>query len=363
MMNYESFKKEVGEKFLHFLPERYQDMDVEIHPVEKVNGVKDSLHLMGKGGGEKVSPAIYVEELYEQYRETGNLPEVLQKAAETMEQAFQRMPPVPKLHEDSVKDNIVFQLVNTVQNEDMLRGMPHREFHDLSVIYRWVAGEDKHGIVSAAIQNPLAESLGMEEEQLYRAAMENTKRIFPPVVKPMEVFLQEVFDRDGMPDQMADAVTEEIPPERMMWIISNDRGLNGAGTMLYEECLQELAERVGNDLYILPSSVHEVIAVSAEWGEPEELAQLVVEVNMTQVELEERLSNQVYHYDKDLKKLSMATNTPNKRLDRIAVDTLNKRLDGMAADTPDKRFDGMAGKRLDGVAAAQPRLCQSGRSR
>jgi len=30
---------------------------------------------------------------------------------------------------------------------------------------------------------------------------------------------------------------------------------------------------------------------------------------------EERLSNQVYHYDKDLRKLTLATDTPNERLD------------------------------------------------
>lgn len=56
-----------------------------------------------------------------------------------------------------------------------------------------------------------------------------------------------------------------------------------------------------SDLYILPSSVHEVLAVSTELTEPEELAQMVAEVNMQKVALEERLSNQVYHYDKDLR--------------------------------------------------------------
>ena len=41
---------------------------------------------------------------------------------------------------------------------------------------------------------------------------------------------------------------------------------------------------------------------------------------MDQVALEERLSNQVYHYDKDLRKLSLATDTPNKRLDGIVAE-------------------------------------------
>ena len=112
----------------------------------------------------------------------------------------------------------------------------------------------------------------------------------------------------------------EIPPEQTMWVISNEKGINGAASMLYENELHELAENLESDLYILPSSVHEVLAVSTELTDPEELAQMVAEVNMQKVALEERLSNQVYHYDKDLRKLTLATDTPNKRLDGIVAE-------------------------------------------
>lgn len=47
-------------------------------------------------------------------------------------------------------------------------------------------------------------------------------------------------------------------------------------------------------------------------GNPEKLAELVLQVNTTAVDVSERLSNQVYHYDRDARKLSMATDTPNK---------------------------------------------------
>ena len=60
--------------------------------------------------------------------------------------------------------------------------------------------------------------------------------------------------------------------------------------------------------------------MSAGIGDPYELAQMVAEINMGHVELADRLSNQVYHYDKDLRKLTMATDTPNKRLDGIVAE-------------------------------------------
>jgi hypothetical protein len=179
---------------------------------------------------------------------------------------------------------------------------------------------DLDAVQSSKITNEFAKRLGMSEEQLFKCAAENTRRLFPPVVRSMNDIMKEMFARDGMPQEIADMMIAEIPPEQTMWVISNEKGINGAASMLYENELHELAESLESDLYILPSSVHEVIAVSSDMGSPEMLAQMVVEVNMQEVSLDERLSNQVYHYDKDLRKLTLATDTPNKRLDGIVAE-------------------------------------------
>ena len=63
-----------------------------------------------------------------------------------------------------------------------------------------------------------------------------------------------------------------------------------------------------------------MIAVRAKDMVPNELAEMVSEINMAQVSLNDRLSNQVYHYDRDLRKLTLATDTPNKRLDGIVAE-------------------------------------------
>ena len=67
----------------------------------------------------------------------------------------------------------------------------------------------------------------------------------------------------------------------------------------------------------MPSSSHAVIAVSADFGSPDELAEMVYEINMDQVDINDRLSNQVYCYDKDLRTLRLATDTINKSLDDV----------------------------------------------
>lgn len=309
MMNYEIFKKVVAEKFMDYMPEQYQGMRLRVEPIYKVNKVLDGITLVGSGAERSISPTLYINHMYEHYLETENLQEVLQSAARRMDMAFKEMTEVGDVNLESAKDNIVFQIINTLQNEEMLMNMPHREFQDLTVIYRWVVKVDENGIQSSPIHNDFAKIIGMNEEQLFKAAVENTRRIFPPTIMPITDIVREMYLNDGMPAEDADMMFGEIPEDMMLWVITNQQRLNGASSMLYDECMHNLAEKLGSDLYIIPSSVHEVIAVNSKAKDPEELADMVYEINMGQVSLEDRLSNQIYFYDRRNRKLTIATNS------------------------------------------------------
>jgi len=323
MMNYELFKEVVAEKFMSFMPTGFHEFVLDVHAVTKVNQTMDALNIIPAGDNEwKVSPTLYINQMYKHYQDCGDMQEVFLKAAESMVQGFMHAPDQKSVVDfENTRNNIVMVLVNTEQNKDLLDHVPSRQFQDLSIIYRWVVDQSSDGISSTIINDSLAERIGMTEEALYQLAVENTKQIFPPTVKSMNEVIRDMFAKDGMPEDMVDMMFGEMTDDRAMYVISNDRGINGAASMLYENELHQLAERLGTDLYIMPSSVHEVIAVSTNMGDPNSLAQMVNEINMDQVSLEERLSNQVYHYDKDLRKLSMATDTPCKRLDGMVADT------------------------------------------
>ena len=61
--------------------------------------------------------------------------------------------------------------------------------------------------------------------------------------------------------------------------------------------MKSLQETFKGEFYILPSSIHEILAIGAVPGlEIEELVGIVREVNRTQVRPEERLSDQIYRY-------------------------------------------------------------------
>ena len=321
-MNYEEFKAIVKKEFMSYLPEEYQHLKMDIRPVERVNTVKDGMSFLDMNKESNVSPTVYVEDMYKNYQETEDYRKVFEDVAAVVEKVLKEpLVTQEKLDFHAVKDNIVFQLINTEQNQGLLNSRPHREFHDLSIIYRWVVGRDESGLQSVVIKNDLMEKFDLNEEQMFKLAVVNYKRLLTPSIRSMNDVMREVFREEGMPEELAEIMLPSLEADEMMWVISNNFKINGACSMLYDDVLQDVAKKVGSDLYVLPSSVHETIAVSVNMGDPYDLAQMVNEINMSQVSLDERLSNQVYHYDKELHKLTMATNTPMKRLDGLVAES------------------------------------------
>lgn len=315
-LNYEEFKERIKDDIKDYMDEKYKDCEVVIRKVNKTNREVDGLNMLDIPGLKNATPTLYVNDLYEKYKKTGDYEEVARMAAETMEygiKSFNSQIKEECLDTSKLKDKVFFSLINAEQNRELLNTVPHREFEDLAIVYRWNIGAGSDGVYTNLVDNDLAKKEGLTENDLYNAANKNTKELFPVLVKNMNEFISEIMFGDselsGEMEEEFKEVMMETQDERSMYVITNESKLFGAASMLYEETLYELAEKIGSDLYILPSSIHEVIAVSADFGSPDEWAEMVYEINMDQVDINDRLSNQVYCYDKDLRTLRLATDT------------------------------------------------------
>ena len=297
-LNYEEFKEKIKDDIKDYMDEKYKDCGVVIRKVNKTNREVDGLNFYDIPGLKNATPTIYVNNLYEEYERTGKYEEVIRIAAETMERGIKSFNDEIKaelLDTSRLKDNVFFTLINAEQNKELLKTVPHREFENLAIVYRWNLGNDSFVTYTNLVDNDLAKKEGLTENDLYNAANKNTKELFPVLVKNMNEFISEIMFGDselsGEMEEEFKEVMMETQDERSMYVITNESKLFGAASMLYEETLYELAEKIGSDLYILPSSIHEVIAVSADFGSPDEWAEMVYEINMDQVDINDRLSN------------------------------------------------------------------------
>lgn len=310
-MNYRDFKRQVEEKFIDYLPDEMKNMKVEFLQVNKINRTLDGINIIYENDKGRLNPIIYINDMYEIYQKCGNFEKTMSLTILNLSQVAQAGLDI-SLDMTTAIDNIIFQVINTEQNRRILDKIPSRPFLDLSITYKWIVRIDEDGIKSVMVNNDLASLLGVTEDELFRLAEENTRRIFPPVVKKMCDCMRDLL-RD-FPTPVADVMMADTSMINM-YVITNTGYFKGASSILYENELHVLAEKLKSDLYILPSSSEEVIAITTE-VDPYEMADMVATINMTNLSLEERLSNQVYHYDRKLRKLSLATDTPNKSLEK-----------------------------------------------
>ena len=240
MMDYEMFLEVVKEKFMAYMPERYQSGKLEIHTVNKVNATWDGLNIR-MPENDRISPTIYVNKMYEQYQETGSLDATLHVAAAEYTEILEKtMITKPEIDINRMKDNVIFVLVNTEQNKELLEGVPNKPFQDLSVIFRWVVSQDSQGMASGIVTTDMMEQAGLTVESLMEHAVENTKRICPPKISSMQEVMLESVPDDFEPELIGMLRELEENPQETTWIITTESGINGASAMLYEENLHKI---------------------------------------------------------------------------------------------------------------------------
>lgn len=88
-----------------------------------------------------------------------------------------------------------------------------------------------------------------------------------------------------------------------MSILTNEDTFHGASIIFNKEYLEKIAEMYEDDLIIMPSSIHEILASPSGIITLEEATCLVQSVNMTEVKEEERLSNHAYYYRRATKEI------------------------------------------------------------
>lgn len=122
-------------------------------------------------------------------------------------------------------------------------------------------------------------------------------------VDELEAWASDAYEVKGMFETMMElnpkmAKMLGAPEHEEQLVLSNETKFNGATAITNKAVLDLACNKLGADtIYILPSSIHECLAVAM--GEPEELRNMVCEVNDTQVVPQERLSYNVYKYERD----------------------------------------------------------------
>lgn len=292
-MTYENFLAAVTKSVQEEMGQEYQ---VLLHHVLKNNATPmDGLSILKVG--EKASPTIYLNEFYNDLLNGRSVAEITHKIKRIYEMHCKKM----EFHVEEFKDyekikgKLAVKLVNYQENLPMLKELPFEKFLDLAIICYVLIGQVGSNTASILVRQEHRKLWQVSEKELFLQALRNTPKLLPPELKSMNTLIQEV-----MAEQEAATGREAIDGEVPMYVLTNVLRYNGAAAMLYENVIPDFAELMEADIYILPSSIHEVILIPKTSDiEKSILEQMVKEVNQEEVEQIERLSDHVYCYQRE----------------------------------------------------------------
>lgn len=207
---------------------------------------------------------------------------------------------------EKAKPMLRLRLVNGKLNQRKLSTHPHIPFLDLEIMFYLEIDRYEEATGNLAVSNDLFAKWGVNLEQMYQDALANMQQEIPATLQKMRDILKSIIPDGAIKE------TDILHPE--LYVLSNERGMYGAASILYPETLEGCAKTIGGDLIIIPSSVHEFIVYlgDAVVADPEQrsniagnLDAMIQSVNENDVEPEDILSDHAYFYSAKEKTIKM----------------------------------------------------------
>ena len=294
-MEYAVFKQQIMEQAKRILP---QEEGYVITIVDQTEYGLGEMLIINKSDKEVV-PGISMEEMYQDFSQNKkSIEEVIETIQDTVNTAFMMIPEIDGTQGidfrdyDCIKDLLVVELERSEFNgEHLSHGIFEKQPMGALVLYLRL--EQKNQLVMVRLGRDVLEVCGVSQSTMMKQAMENTIKINPPVVMPV--------DTNG-----------RFP----YFILSNREGRNGATTITYPGMLEQLRKMAGMDFYVIPANIHEVLIVGKTENAPIRYLREALKQRNREMGIQQMLSDHVYEYSGRDKKLKRCLDEKKKNRER-----------------------------------------------
>ena len=266
---------------------------VELQEVTKVNLSLDGLTIRKRN--ESIAPTIYLNQYFNQFNDGRTMDDIVKDIIRVYENNQpENIMDVFKTEDfydfDKMKEKIVLKVINTERNLDLLEQVPHLDMEGLglSVVFyvSIMTGEQSAGIL---IKNEHLRLWEKKVSDLISLAEINTNRMHAFTIKSINEVLSGMF---GFEEDL-------ITDGPAFYVLTDENMTFGASQLYLKDKIREFAKQQDCDVYILPSSIHELLLLRADFPnlEPSYLKEMVYEVNTTQVSEEEFLFDGAYKFE------------------------------------------------------------------
>lgn len=288
-MNIKEFEKRLIEKLRIELP---KEMGWEIQSYMGKHVNQNNTQLINiKDSERKLNRIVALESLFERYNDGMDLENIVESIATTVSCNFNDA--IDLLYNfDYIKDKILAKVVNLPKNRKVLKTLPHKEIEDLAVMYYIVLSSQNNCDSTVTVDYHMMGYWDISDEELYDLAMVNTAIQHHPTASSIESLLAEEFD--------------DLPPSPIEMLVVTGDGdyANGAVYITCKKVLKQLADKLNDDIYMLPSSKQEFIVCRKSDVDPDSINNMIVDANENVLESGFFLSNHAYEYIRETNRIN-----------------------------------------------------------
>lgn len=288
-MNFDEFIEQI---IIYIKNKMAEEVDIAVHEVIKNNGyILTGLCIRPKNV--MICPTIYLDYYYESYKTGESIEKIGNRIIECyIENTIEDIDVDFFVDYSKVSKKLLCKVINYDKNRELLKDIPYEKIYDLAIVVYCEVKEKTIGKATILIKNEHLYKWNVTRDEVISVAKDNTRQNMSIEVKSMAQVLQGI---DEVPSDTLTALGN-VP----MYVVSSNDFLYGAVYMCFQENLNSLYDRLGEEYYIIPSSIHELIIIGAsKCGGLYELGQMIQEVNSTQLHISEVLSDHAYLFSKE----------------------------------------------------------------
>ena len=305
MMNYEMFVEELKTQI---------SATIDI-PIENIEFSKDEDRFSLAGDRLLVKFAehddayevcgLHTKELFREFLNGTSFDTILDSTVRDIKQ-LQRQNPYEKTKKiwkyETVKDSLFIRLLNYDDNSEELNNAVYKRIGDIAQVLYMKISENDGNIMSTKIFKSVVEKwkedgLDLSEDNILEEALKNTERMSPPRIYKWDQMLSnpEYEGEEFMSPDTEEAISQDFIGN----CLTTAKKINGAVAIFYPGVAERFANVLDSDLYLVFTSVHEVMIHKADGVDVVDLSIILQDTLEEATPKEDFLTRKVYKYEKD----------------------------------------------------------------
>lgn len=246
--------------------------------------------------GWKITPKAEIRPLWEKYDYIGEMDSIVDQIFQgfmDFKEELDKEEPWDIEDTEAIKKHIGFRMISS---KCLPEDAAHVSFLDMEVIF------DVHIVpgmgIHAGVTEENLKDWGLNPKEAFELAKKNMARMLPAYVISLDKWISPL--PWGAYPLMSQEGAEVLKQKEMEFVLQNETGMHGAGTIFYPGIAKYMAEQLQGNFYILMPVANNVLIVPDKTKSEEEIEKLKTLYEMfnhTDVPKEARLTQTLYYYD------------------------------------------------------------------